>query len=465
MYDFFKNINEKRDKVWFSTIGDNPRSITYGEYYDNICECYEKIRERCSDIKGKHVGVLVENTYEYTVILGALFMGRALIVPINTYEVDEIVNYIIDNADVEILIVSDKFARFSSDITLSLSEITSFDASKHYDFDDSIDECIEETSFMMYTSGTTGRPKGVIQPLSCHLNLMLKNFDVFRDFLSSIKAIYVTLPLYHVMGFYYYILSLKAGCVLYLNSDVGEMLYELETIKPDLVVATPAFIKILEIATKKTDNNGTDNLKYVVSGGADLKRSLVDKLKEKGIVCFNAYGMTETAGAGTFNFDTYNHLGSIGVASPNADIKFIDGEICISCDSMMKGYYKNDEATAECLIDGYMHTGDLGYIDEEGYIYITGRKKNLIILSGGENISPEEIETKVYQNPLIKECIVFEKNDRIALAVYAPDASEDEVRNYVSELNEKLPIFKRIYSIEMRDGEFDKTASGKIKRS
>jgi len=464
MYDFFKNIIEKKDSICFSTAGEDPRCITFGEYYDNVCECYEKIRERIPDISGKHIGILAENSYEYLVVLGALFMGKALVVPLNTYETEEIVNYIISNADIEILIVSEKFEKFGSDITLSLAEITTFDPNKHYDYDETIDECIEETNIMMYTSGTTGRPKGVIQPLSCYFNLMLKCFEAFRDFSLSINKMYVTISLYHILGFYYWLMAFKAGCILYLNSEVGEMLYELKTVKPDLVIATPAFIKILEIATKKTENNGTENLKYVISGGAELKRELVDKLRERGIGCFNAYGMTETAGAGTFNFDNVNHLNSIGVPTPNTDVKIVDGEICISCDSLMKGYYNDEKATAESLIDGYMHTGDLGYIAEDGYIYITGRKKNLIILSGGENVSPEEIESKLYQNPVIKECIVFEKNDRIAAALYAPDAHEEELRDFISKVNESLPIFKRIYSIDIRDKEFEKTANGKIKR-
>lgn len=465
MYDFFKGIYEKRDKTCFSVAGDDSKSVTYGEYYDNVCECYEKLRARCSDIKGKHIGILADNSYEYLVVLGALFMGKALVVTLNTYESEDAINYIINNADVEVLIVSERFAGFGAGITLSITEIASRDTDKHYDFDEKLDECIEETNIMMYTSGTTGRPKGVIQPLSCSFNLVTKCIGGYSAFANSINTLYITLPLYHIMGFFYWLVSFKLGLVLYLNSEVGEMLHELKIVKPDLAIATPAFIKILEIAFKRSENGGTDNLKYIISGGAELKKELVDKLREHGISCFNAYGMTETAGAGTINFDTVNHLNSIGLPTPNTDIKIIDGEICISCDSLMEGYYKDDEATAECLIDGYMHTGDLGYIADDGYIYITGRKKNLIILSGGENISPEELEIKLYQNPVIKECIVFEKNDRIAASVYAPGATEEDVSGYVSELNEKLPIFKRIYSVELRDKEFEKTGSGKIKRN
>ena len=195
-----------------------------------------------------------------------------------------------------------------------------------------------------------------------------------------------------------------------------------------------------------------------------LSEELVDKLSQKQIGCLNVYGMTETAGSGTFNFVDKAHINSIGVPTSNTIIKIIDGEICISSESLMEGYYKDPVSTAECMKDGYVHTGDLGYIADDGYIYITGRKKNLIILSGGENISPEEIEAKLYENPLIKECIVFEKNDRLAVSIFSPDSDEKEIKKYVTELNMQLPIYKRIYSVDIKKHEFEKTANGKIKR-
>ena len=130
----------------------------------------------------------------------------------------------------------------------------------------------------------------------------------------------------------------------------------------------------------------------------------------------------------------------------------------------MKEYYNNPEESTKINIDGYIHTGDIGYIDEDGYVFITGRKKNLIILSGGENVSPEELENLLYKNQSVKECKVFERDDKIVAAVYASDDKQETIRQYVQDLNKGLPIFKRIHIVEFQNTEFDKTAIGKIRR-
>lgn len=157
-------------------------------------------------------------------------------------------------------------------------------------------------------------------------------------------------------------------------------------------------------------------------------------------------------------------MASVGRPYDDAEIKIIDGEIGIKYWGNMMGYYKNEEATAEILRDGMIFTGDLGYLDEAGYLYMTGRKKNLIILSSGENVSPEELEKYMYANENVKECLAFEKNDRIHVSVFCDENSQDAIKAHVDELNKKLPLYKRIYGVEFQDKEFEKTATGKIKR-
>ena len=142
-YHFFENIIEKNNKICYSTI-DN-RTVSYREYFNDICQCLDKINHVCPDLSGVHVGLLADNTYEYIVILGALFLGRAFIVPINTYESHENIKYIINNADVEILIVSDSFESFNANTTLRVSDITGRDNGKIYNYEPIMEECIDET--------------------------------------------------------------------------------------------------------------------------------------------------------------------------------------------------------------------------------------------------------------------------------------------------------------------------------
>jgi long-chain acyl-CoA synthetase len=175
--------------------------------------------------------------------------------------------------------------------------------------------------------------------------------------------------------------------------------------------------------------------------------------------------MTEASGNITCNFDVVNHLESVGKLVDGCEATVIDGEICIKYYGVMLGYYKDPEGTAEVLDkDGLLHTGDLGYFDDDGFLYITGRKKNLIILSGGENVSPEELEKAAYACPKVKECKAFESGDRIHLGVYCDADAQEEIKEFVAELNKKLPIYKRIYKVEFQDTEFEKTELGKIKR-
>ncbi|MBQ6407028.1 MAG: acyl--CoA ligase [Butyrivibrio sp.] len=463
MHSYFRNLLDRKDMTFFTAVGDKALSKTYAEYFNDISDCLENIKSCCSDIKGKHIGILADNSYEYLVVFGALFMGEAFVVPINAYESADNIEYIISNSDTEILIVSERLNMHHADITLDILDVTKKRADSGFDYEKCIEGCSEKSEMLIYTSGTTGRPKGVQLVLSNFLNMVEGNFSGNASFAEGINKMYITVPMYHVMGFYYWLMSLRADCSLSINSNVGEIVDELKEIEPDLIIATPAFVNFLKKGLKK-ESNWADALNFVICGGAVLNKELVEDLKKKRIACLNVYGMTETGGSGTFNFDIAGHIDSIGLPSAGTDLRIIDGEICIACASMMKGYYKNEEATKEVLIDGYMHTGDLGYIAEDGYTYITGRKKNLIILSGGENVSPEEIEKMIYKNPNVKECIVVGKDDRLRVEVYADKEFHDDITDFVREMNKELPIFKRIYGVDFRDSEFEKTANGKIKR-
>ena len=164
---------------------------------------------------------------------------------------------------------------------------------------------------------------------------------------------------------------------------------------------------------------------------------------------------------------------SVGQLVANCEAIVVDEEIYVKGSSVMMGYYKMPEETKETLVNGYLKTGDLGYIDEDNYLYITGRRKNLIILANGENVSPEELENGLLENRMLKEIVVSEEKDVIKAEVF-PDYDyldkkkvknvQEEIQNIVDKYNRELPSYKRINKVYIRKDEFEKTTSQKIKR-
>ena len=214
-------------------------------------------------------------------------------------------------------------------------------------------------------------------------------------------------------------------------------------------------------------------LKTICSGGAYLNPDYVEKFAEYGITILQGYGMTECAPVISNNLAWENKVGSVGKLLPNCKGKVVDNEIWVKGSSVMMGYYKMPKETAEALEDGWLKTGDLGYIDEDNFVYITGRKKNLIILANGENVSPEEIENQIAKEELVKEIIVREK-DKVIQAEIFPDYEYAE-KNSISDISAKLqemidaynstaPVYKRVLNLVVRETEFEKNTSKKIKR-
>ena len=251
--------------------------------------------------------------------------------------------------------------------------------------------------------------------------------------------------------------------MVYLSNNIRNALFDLEGEQIDMGAVPPIILKMWIKAIKRGKLGRIGNAKMIGSGGAKIDSETIRTISNSGIVFGQCYGMTETSGNITSIANDLQHLDSVGKPIQGMEILIIDGEVCVKGERVMTGYYNNEEETDNCLKYGVLHTGDLGYLDDDGYLYITGRKKNLIILSSGENVSPEELEDKLYACSLIRECKVYEESDKIVAAVYAAEKDYDAIREFVHELNKQQPIFKRIHSVTFQ-GEFEKTSSGKIKR-
>jgi long-chain acyl-CoA synthetase len=334
---------------------------------------------------------------------------------------------------------------------------------KDYDESDA-----DTDALIIYTSGTTGVAKGVVTTIG---NL----FGVPRFYLVELFRInendktshsgYINLPFYHMAGIMAFLAVTQIGQTMCFSKDYRRIAKDVETNDIDVAVVTPAVLKLWKKMLKRGKREKLGGTKFIYVAGAALDLDTVRIFLQNRIGIIQTYGMTETGGDVAMNWEMDKHPTSVGKIPPGVAVKIVDGEILVKSWANMKCYYNNPEETDKILKDGFIHTGDLGYIDDEGYLYITGRKKNLIILSGGENVSPEELEKELYKNEFIEECIVYEDDDRIAAEIYAPKADSDAIKEYIAALNKELPIYKRIYKTVIRESEFEKTALGKIKRS
>lgn len=211
------------------------------------------------------------------------------------------------------------------------------------------------------------------------------------------------------------------------------------------------------------------NLDLIICGGAPLNTELVKAFDSFGITLLNGYGITECGPIVSVNRNKFNVVGSVGLPLCCNEVKISEGgEVFVKGENVMAGYYHNEEENKKVFIDGWFRTGDLGRIDKYSALHITGRIKNLIILSNGENIPAESIESLVYSIPYVEEVVAYGKDDVIVAEVFlnkeVADAKE-RIHADVQAINQKLPIVKNIGKVIIRDAEFPKTTTQKIKRN
>lgn len=339
----------------------------------------------------------------------------------------------------------------------------------------------DDVSMIVYTSGTTGKSKGVMltqSNLYCNIEAILYDEDPGLVFLS-------VLPVHHAFcltmdwlnGFW-------LGAVLCINDSLMHMVRNMSIFEPDVMLMVPLMLETIykrvkalgndvppEILAKKVFGS---RLNRIFTGGAHLEPYYIDEFKKFGIDVYEGYGMSECSPVISSNKIGDCKPGSIGRPLPNVEVKFIDGEICVRGTSVMKGYYDMEKETAEALKDGWLHTGDKGYIDEDGFLFINGRVKNLIILSNGENISPEEIETKLALNDLISEIVVTGEDNLLTARIFPePEAvqnmSGEEItsalQGILDEYNKEQPTYKQLSRLVVRKNPFFKNSSRKIIRT
>ena len=372
---------------------------------------------------------------------------------------------------------------------------------------------------IVFTSGTTGKGKGVMLSqanIGLDMTLGMYNFDITR------KTLHV-LPPHHTFGSTVnYVGHLSQGCEVYISSGLKHVSEEIKEQQPTHLILVPAFLEAMNkkiwATARKTGKEGLlkmmikvsdllrkvgidvrrklfssvlsafgGKLELVICGGAKLDEDIIRTFDSLGITILNGYGITECAPLISANRNKYRKPGSVGTPILACRVKIDnpdengEGEICVKGPNVMLGYYNNPEATAEVFDkDGFFHTGDYGKLDEEGWIYITGRKKNLIILSNGKNVYPEEIEADLQKVEGVSEVVVYAGESRVQkdkitiVAEIYPDAElladkgVSDLQAYfegqVRILNAKMPSYKAVKHVKLRNVEFQKNTSRKITR-
>lgn len=384
----------------------------------------------------------------------------------------------------------------------------------------------DEMSELLFTSGTTGIAKGV----------MLSHKNICFDLMIAPTILKVhtwdiffsVLPVHHTYeGTCGFLMPLYKGASIAYCEGLKYIVKNLSEVRPTMFLGVPALFETLyKTIMKNVRKQGKENLvrkvmavnkvtqkigidinkkllkdilkvfggrmRVLISGGAAIDPAILQFFNDLGFIAVQGYGLSECAPMGALNPDQHKYMrnASVGHILPGMDVKIEDkdedgiGEICLKGDNVMLGYYKNPEETAKVIKDGWFYTGDQGYIDEEKFIYITGRKKNVIIASNGKNVFPEELEYYLSKSKYISESMVWgaedgKSGDITIVAAIIPDleeveeaigkdADDEQIKallwKEVDKINEDLPMFKKIKKVSLRHEEFEKNTSKKIKR-
>lgn len=328
-----------------------------------------------------------------------------------------------------------------------------------------------------FTGGTTGAPKGAVMT---HGAMMRGAFNgVFQPGKVMHKRYLLMLPLSHIFGsIKSFLACLYTGSLVYGCTDMKAAVGDIPVVRPHVLVLVPGLVDIIFSIAKMKGKGFLGDLETLVVGAAPVPPRLMKVAEEMGICLCAGYGLTESANLSFANAETDKYPESMGKPYPDQEFKVVDGELWLKGDNLMLGYYNEPELNAKVFEDGWFKTGDLVEFDENGYIYITGRIKNLIILGNGENVSPEEIEELFYKYSFVKDCLVseMELNGKEVIGIeilpYAPEAAgmsaEDiklKLQAIVDAINANLPPYKRVLKLVVRTEDFKKTGALKIDRN
>lgn len=474
---------------------------SYRELMENVVAVRKGLL--AEGFEGKHIALIGTSSVEWIESYLSIITGKMVAVPLDAGLPGEDLTDLINRSDSEALflgpknqglleeilekcpkikkiwLLQEEKTESSDEKVMSLAEIKT--ASQKNDIaSDRPDP--DDVATIIFTSGTTGKSKGVMLTQN---NLAANVISV--DYSAEPGTVMLSvLPIHHAFCLVMdWLKGFSLGATVCINDSLLHMVKNMGVFKPAVILMVPMMIETIykrlaaasPIIPKKmlAAKVFGGNLDIIFTGGAHLDPYYIDKFAEYGIDVLEGYGMSECSPVISCNLPEDHKAGSIGKPLSNVEIAFDNGEILVRGSSVMKGYYKMPEETAETLKDGWLHTGDKGYLDEDGFLFINGRVKNLIILSNGENISPEEIENKLALGKLVGEVIVTGENNGLTAIIY-PDQDmvsakrmkeekiQTELQAFLDQYNKNQPTYRQITGLVVRKNPFIRSSTKKIKR-
>ena len=522
-------------------------TMAYKEYIDEVNALGTALIS--NGLKGKRIGVIGENRYEWQEAYLSISCGTGIVVPLDKALTENELLNLIERSEIEAIFYTNKYTEvmekaqkenigkikyyISMDLEEKTGEIYSLrelvkqgkeliEKGDRSFLDTEIDN--DAMAVMLFTSGTTSQSKAV---MLSNTNLVSNIYDIGSVFnIDENDTLLSFLPLHHcfecTVGFLF---AVSKGSTIAFCEGIRHIADNLKEYEATVMIAVPVLFenmykkvwqgidkkgktKTVKFALKlsrilrffKIDlrrkllkdihANFGGKLRMVVAGGAAFDKEAEKGFTDLGVDTFQGYGLSETAPVVAAENPTYHKLGSIGKPFPSYEVKIVDpdecgiGELAVKGPCLMLGYYNNEEATKECMIDGWFHTGDLAYIDKDGFIFITGRKKSVIVLKNGKNVFPEETETYINKNPGVKESFVFGKPDEddendlkmcvevvfdrdVMKKEYGVETDEEikaKIWEKIKEINKTMPKYKYVKELIITEEELIKTTTLKIKR-
>ena len=482
VYDMVTRCMEQEfpDHVAIRYVAEDGKTVVekkYREYAQDIRRMVAYLKAEVPDIKGQRIVLLSRNCYEFCVASYGIILAGGVLVTLNQKKTWEELEYELGLVE-PALILNDGIdygcrAELEAACGLKLRPMDCYKETAPGELTNCVGH--DDLMMLMFTSGTTGRSKGVMLSERNMCASLHTYSEVAENWITNrlpagqkLPLSHMTLlPLFHMACFVCVMSYPPAGWALNLCGDIRDFYRDLGLMHSDVMASAPMLVETIYNDMKRGRVSRLNGLWDLCCSSAALDPRMLLELAQNGFVVNQCYGMTETFGDGILNFtQVEKHMSAVGKPDDHVQYKLDEtGEICIKGDCVMLGYYKDPEATAEVIdADGWFHTGDLARMDEEGFYYITGRKKNLIILASGENVSPEELEKKLALCPAITECIVKEKSQKICAVIYCPEDKQEEVRAFVIEVNRSLPLYKRISAVEFTVEPLPRNALGKLLR-